>query len=175
MNWQTLLISIASLSFLAACSSTKQKEVAASVVPLKPVVSQTAPVSTMPIAPEETVAVDPLDDPSGPLSKRSVFFAYDSSAVPSEYQDLISMHADYLKKHHQRQVVVEGNTDARGSREYNLALGQRRAESVKQAFEVLGVAENQLEAVSYGKEKPLALGSTEADFAKNRRADIVYK
>ena len=84
------------------------------------------------------------------------------------------MHAEFLKANANHKVVIQGNTDARGSREYNLALGQRRAESVKQAMQVLGVPEQQLEAVSFGKEKPRANGNSEADYAQNRRDDIVY-
>jgi peptidoglycan-associated lipoprotein len=86
----------------------------------------------------------------------------------------VAAHATYLQAHSDHKIVVQGNTDARGSREYNLALGQRRAESVKKAMEVLGVSDKQLEAVSFGKEKPLATGSTEADYSQNRRDDIVY-
>ncbi|RBH41924.1 peptidoglycan-associated lipoprotein, partial [Pseudomonas sp. MWU13-2860] len=84
-------------------------------------------------------------------------------------------HSAYLKQNADKKVIIQGNTDARGSREYNLALGQRRAESVKKAMEVLGAKESQLEAVSFGKEKPRATGNTDADFAENRRADIVYQ
>ena len=86
----------------------------------------------------------------------------------------LEAHAAYLKAAPQHKVVIQGNTDARGSREYNLGLGQRRAESVKRSLAVLGAKESQLEAVSFGKEKPKASGNTEADYAQNRRADIVY-
>jgi peptidoglycan-associated lipoprotein len=86
----------------------------------------------------------------------------------------VEAHAGYLKDHADRKVIIQGNTDARGSREYNLGLGQRRAESVKRSLEVLGVKDNQVEAVSLGKEKPKATGNTEADYAENRRADILY-
>lgn len=114
---------------------------------------------------------DPLKDPKNILSKRSVYFDFDSSAVKGEYKPAVEAHAGYLKQHPQRKVQIQGNTDVQGSREYNLALGQRRAESVKSMMRVLGVPEGQLEAVSYGKEKPRATGTTEADHAENRRAD----
>lgn len=108
------------------------------------------------------------------LSKRSVYFDFDSSAVKGEYKPVVEAHAGYLKKNPQRKAQIQGNTDAQGSREYNLALGQRRAESVKSMMRVLGVPENQLEAVSYGKEKLRATGSSDADNAENRRADVAY-
>lgn len=115
-----------------------------------------------------------LTDPKSILSKRSVYFDFDSSAVKGEYKPVVEAHAGYLKKNPQRKAQIQGNTDALGSREYNLALGQRRAESVKSMMRVLGVPENQLEAVSYGKEKLRATGSSDADNAENRRADVAY-
>ena len=115
-----------------------------------------------------------LTDPKSILSKRSVYFDFDSSAVKGEYRPVVEAHAQYLKQNTARKAQIQGNTDARGSREYNLALGQRRSESVKQAMRVLGVPEAQLEAVSFGKEKPRATGTTAADYAENRRADVVY-
>jgi peptidoglycan-associated lipoprotein len=117
---------------------------------------------------------DPLHDPNSPLSKRSVYFDFDSSTVKSSDKPTVEAHAGYLKDHADRKVIIQGNTDARGSREYNLGLGQRRAESVKRSLEVLGVKDSQVEAVSLGKEKPKATGNTEADYAENRRADILY-
>ncbi|MFN3628774.1 MAG: OmpA family protein, partial [Casimicrobiaceae bacterium] len=87
---------------------------------------------------------------------------------------LLEAHAAYLKRNPQARIVIEGNTDERGSREYNLALGQKRSESVKRVLMLLGVAEAQIEAVSFGEEKPRRTGSTEADHAENRRADIRY-
>ncbi|UGA40306.1 peptidoglycan-associated lipoprotein Pal [Chromobacterium haemolyticum] len=119
--------------------------------------------------------MDPLNDPNSPLAKRSVYFGFDSSSVDANGKPVVETHSAYLKQNADKKVIIQGNTDARGSREYNLALGQRRAESVKKAMEVLGAKESQLEAVSFGKEKPRATGNTEADFAENRRADIVYQ
>ncbi len=117
---------------------------------------------------------NPLTDPKSVLSKRSVFFDFDSSLVKDEYKPLVQAHSEFLKKNQTRKVIIQGNTDVRGSSEYNLALGQRRAESVKSMMRVIGVPENQLEAVSYGKEKPRATGMGDADHAQNRRSDIVY-
>jgi len=122
-----------------------------------------------------TVNVDPLNDPNSPLAKRSIYFDFDSYAVKSDYQSLLAAHADYLKSHPQRHVLIQGNTDERGTTEYNLALGQKRAEAVRKALVLLGMSDEQVEAVSFGKEKPKALGSDETAWTENRRADIAYQ
>jgi peptidoglycan-associated lipoprotein len=126
-----------------------------------------------PIAPD-TVGGDPLKDPANVLSRRSVYFDYDSNVVKEEFKPLVSSHAGYLSKNRNRRVTVQGNTDERGSREYNLALGQRRADAVKQMMTLLGAPGAQIETVSFGEEKPRQQGSTEQAFSENRRADIVY-
>ena len=113
--------------------------------------------------------------PDGPLAKRSVYFDYDSYVIKDDYQAIIQAHAKNLISVKDKKVVIEGNTEERGSREYNLALGQKRAEAVRKALSVLGVSDSQLEAISNGEEKPKALGNDEAAYAENRRADIVYK
>ncbi len=118
---------------------------------------------------------DPLSDPASPLSKRSIYFDFDSYTVRDEYRGTIQAHANYLIANKGRRMVVQGNTDERGSREYNLALGQKRAEAVRKALSAVGVAESQVEAVSFGEEKPRASGSDEASWAENRRADLVYQ
>lgn len=110
--------------------------------------------------------------PSGP---RIVYFDLDSYVIKPEFQTLIEAHARFIKADKARKVVIEGHTDERGGREYNLALGQKRAEAVRSALGLLGVAEAQLEAVSFGKEKPAAMGSDEAAMAKNRRAEVSYR
>jgi peptidoglycan-associated lipoprotein len=118
--------------------------------------------------------MDPRKDPASLLSKRSVYFDFDSFVVKDTYRPMIEAHAAYLKGHQNARVVVQGNADERGSREYNLALGQKRAEAVRKLMSVMGVQDSQLEAVSFGEEKPRAHGTTEQDYAENRRADIVY-
>ncbi|WP_322016174.1 peptidoglycan-associated lipoprotein Pal [Paraburkholderia sp. J12] len=121
------------------------------------------------------VNVDELNDPNSPLAKRSVYFDFDSYAVKDDYQSLLQAHAQYLKTHPERHVLIQGNTDERGTSEYNLALGQKRAEAVRRALSLMGVPDSQMEAVSLGKEKPVALGHDEASWAQNRRADLVYQ
>jgi len=106
---------------------------------------------------------------------RIVYFDYDSNVIKPEFQALIEQHARFLKANGARHVVVEGHTDERGGREYNLALGQRRSEAVRRALELLGVKDSQVEAVSFGKEKPAVPGSDETAWAQNRRAEIAYR
>ncbi len=118
---------------------------------------------------------DPMNDPANPLSKRSVYFDYDSFSVKDEFKTVVEAHAKYLNTNKSRKVIIQGNTDERGSREYNLALGQKRAEAVRRALAALGVPDAQLEAVSLGEEKPKSTGSDDASFAENRRADLVYQ
>ena len=105
---------------------------------------------------------------------RVVYFDYDSFVVKPEFQSLIAAHAKQLRAQPTRRVALEGHTDERGGREYNLALGQKRADAVRNALSILGVSQNQMEAVSFGKEKPAAAGFDEAALAQNRRVEIRY-
>jgi peptidoglycan-associated lipoprotein len=112
----------------------------------------------------------------GPVNvSKIVYFDYDSYTIKPEFQSLIESHARFLKQNGTRHVVIEGHTDERGGREYNLALGQRRSEAVRRALELLGVRDTQVEAVSFGKEKPVAQGNDESAYAQNRRAEIDYR
>lgn len=115
-----------------------------------------------------------LKDPTSPLSRRSVYYDFDMYDIREEFQPLVETHAKFLQQNGDMRVRIEGNCDERGSREYNLALGQRRADSVKRALTLLGVPAKQIETVSFGSEKPRALGSNEEAWAENRRSDIVY-
>jgi len=130
----------------------------------------------------DTSRVAPVDagrgalDAAGPANvARIIYFDYDSNTIKPEFQNLIEAHARFLKANGNRHVVIEGHTDERGGREYNLALGQRRSEAVRRALELLGVKDSQVEAVSFGKEKPAVPGSDESAFAQNRRAEIAYR
>ena len=112
----------------------------------------------------------------GPVGvEHIIYFDLDSYSVKAEYQNVLDAHARYLRADRNRRVNIEGHTDERGGREYNLALGQKRAEAVRKALSLQGVAEEQLEAVSFGKEKPADTGSSESAMAKNRRAEIAYR
>jgi peptidoglycan-associated lipoprotein len=121
------------------------------------------------------VSVGQTSPGQGPVGiAHVVFFDYDSFVLRPEARTLIASHAQFLQANKQRKANLEGHTDDRGGREYNLALGQKRADAVRQALTLLGVPESQLEAVSFGKEKPLATGGTETDQAQNRRVEIRY-
>jgi len=115
-----------------------------------------------------------LKDPANPVSKRSIYYDFDMYNIREEFQSMVEAHGKFLLENQELRVRVEGNCDERGSREYNLALGQRRADSVKRALTLLGVPANRIETVSFGSEKPKALGSNEEAWAENRRSDIVY-
>ncbi|MHB1353592.1 MAG: peptidoglycan-associated lipoprotein Pal [Thiobacillus sp.] len=119
-------------------------------------------------------AGDPRKDPANALSKRSVFFDFDSFVVKDEYRPVLEAHAGYLVSKRDARITLQGNADERGSREYNLALGQKRAEAVRKALAVLGVSDAQMEAISFGEEKPRNEADTEEAYAENRRTDIVY-
>jgi peptidoglycan-associated lipoprotein len=106
---------------------------------------------------------------------RVVYFDYDSFVIRPEFKSVIEAHAKYISSDKSRKVVIEGHTDERGGREYNLALGQKRSEAVRKALALSGVSDAQLEAVSFGKEKPAVAGATEAAMEKNRRAEISYR
>lgn len=164
---------LTSVFVLSACSSVKLDDKA----PVEER-SGTTPGSgsdARAVAPiNATGTTDPLNDPQGLLAKRSIYFDLDSYTVREEFQPVLAAHARYLNANKARKIVIQGNTDERGGSEYNLALGQKRAEAVRRALSLLGVSENQMEAVSFGKEKPKAMGSDESAWAENRRADIVY-
>ena len=116
-----------------------------------------------------------LTDPKSVLSQRSIYFDLDKYEVKDEYKDLVAAHAKYLTANKGFKVLVQGNTDERGSREYNLSLGQKRAEAVKRSLALLGVKDDQIESVSLGEEKPKNPGHDESAWSENRRADILYK
>jgi peptidoglycan-associated lipoprotein len=175
------------VALLAGCSSTGTQD-AAPVEERPPAPEATAPsatgattagTTTAPVTGAATgTAPGALPtahkDPKSPLAKRSIYFDYDQFAIKDEYKPLVEQHAKYLQANRGLRIVVQGNTDERGTREYNIALGQKRADAVKRAMMVLGATESQIETVSFGKEKPRREGHDEASWAENRRGDIVY-
>lgn len=166
MNWKSFLLLGAVVLTIAGCSSTKETSVSE-------MLGDTSSSQQASNAFEAIAIVSPAVHDL--LVKRSVYFDFDSSIVRTEDQTIINNHAAYLKTQPLIHVRLEGHTDSRGSREYNLALGQRRAQSIKNALELLGISPDQLEAISFGMERPRAFGNTEADYAENRRVDIVYQ
>nr|VFJ69554.1 MAG: peptidoglycan-associated lipoprotein [Candidatus Kentron sp. FM]VFJ70609.1 MAG: peptidoglycan-associated lipoprotein [Candidatus Kentron sp. FM]VFK18310.1 MAG: peptidoglycan-associated lipoprotein [Candidatus Kentron sp. FM] len=119
-------------------------------------------------------AISPLDDPSSLLSKRTIYFDLDQSNIKPEYREIIDAHTRYLSDNPSIRVELIGHCDERGTPEYNLALGERRAKAVSQSMSVLGVPYNQLTTNSYGEEQPAVLGHNEAAWAQNRRVEILY-
>jgi len=167
---RNLLLPSLLVAALAACS-TAPTETTAPVADTKP----TKPAEVT--KPAEPVKVDPLaalKDPNNILSHRSVYFDFDKYDIRVIYQPMIEAHAKFLVSNPQLKVLIQGNADERGSREYNLALGQKRAEAVKKAMGLLGAKDAQMEAVSLGEEKPKATGHDEASWEQNRRADVLY-
>jgi peptidoglycan-associated lipoprotein len=118
--------------------------------------------------------VNPLRDPSNILSRRSVFFDFDSFVVKDEFRPMIEAHARYLANNRNARATIQGHTDERGSREYNIALGQRRADAIKRMMVLVGAQDNQIETVSFGEEKPRNPGHDEGAWSQNRRGDIAH-
>ncbi|HQR04832.1 MAG: peptidoglycan-associated lipoprotein Pal [Proteobacteria bacterium] len=166
------LIAVLAATLLAACSSQPPapEQKPSQTEEHQPVAAQTAPVVQ-----DDPYALAKLKDPKSILSKREIFFDYDQFVVRDEYRDLVAAHAKFLIANPKMGMLIQGNTDERGSREYNLALGQKRAEAVKKALTLLGAREDQVEAVSLGKEKPRCTGHDESCWSQNRRDDILYK
>ena len=172
------VLSIAVLLLAAACASKETRTEAGVTDRSSGVTAPTASGGTRSNTTPQANAgsINPFNDPNNPLSKKSVYFDFDSNVVKDEYRPVIQAHSRYLANDKRAEHVrIEGNCDERGSREYNLALGQRRAESVKKMMTVLGVGDNRIETISYGEEKPVAPGHDEAAWAQNRRADIKYQ
>jgi peptidoglycan-associated lipoprotein len=115
-----------------------------------------------------------LKDPNNILSKRSIYYDYDKFDVKDEYRKLVEAHAKFLRENPTAKMLIQGNTDERGSREYNVGLGQRRSDGVKRMLLLLGAKEDQIESVSLGEEKPKAEGQTEQAWSQNRRSDMLY-
>jgi len=171
------VLSAASLLVLASCATEEQKPAATAPVEGKPGAPQevqTQPVK--PVTPGKPGASPfaALKDPSNILSKRSVYFEFDKFDVKPEFRPLVEAHAKFLRENPSAKMLIQGNADERGSREYNVGLGQRRSDAVKKMLTLLGAREDQIEAVSLGEEKPSCAEHTEDCWAKNRRDDMLY-
>jgi peptidoglycan-associated lipoprotein len=176
--WAVLIASL-----LAACASTQtpEQQPPAAVedrgagkpgATARPV--ETRPIGGVDLTGRPGTGASALKDPNNILSKRSVYYDFDKYDVKDEYKPMIEAHAKYLRENGATRMLIQGNTDERGSREYNIALGQRRSESVKRMLLLLGGREDQIEAVSLGEEKPRAAGASEEAWAQNRRSDMLY-
>ena len=123
---------------------------------------------------DSPIYADPLDDPESPLATRVIYFEFDQASIGSDYMALLESHARYLVENPSVSVRLEGHTDERGSREYNIGLGDRRAQAVRRVLLFQGVADNQVNTVSYGEERSVAMGHDEQAWARNRRVELVY-
>src|SRR5687768_8384143 len=172
------------IGVLAGCSSTPDEQKPVVVDERKPTMAGAPTAPPKAPAKPEVQPVKPqtmqgwqlqVKDPANILSRRSIFFDYDQFVVKEEFKPVVSAHARLLSQNRDARATIQGNTDERGSREYNLALGQKRADAVKAMMTLLGAPSAQIETVSFGEEKPRAQGQTEQAFAENRRVDIVHQ
>jgi peptidoglycan-associated lipoprotein len=168
------LAAIVALLFVAGCASTGTPD-QPGVTPSQSGTPSAAQSSATPPASGPAAASSQSGDPRDGYAKRSVYYEFDGYDVKPEYRPLVEAHAKFLKQNPSARITIEGNCDERGSREYNVALGQRRAESVMKMMTLLGVRDGQIESVSFGKEKPRTAGNSEAAWSENRRSDFAYK
>lgn len=169
----TAFSQLALIALISACSSTAKVDTSDKAIsPSTPTPAPATATAKSVVAP--VVAPAHLD-PNSSLSKnRSVYFDFDKFQVKDEYKAVVESHGKYVGSQSTLKIKIEGNADERGGREYNLALGQKRADAVARALKVYGVKDQQVEAVSFGSEKPVAKGHDEAAWAQNRRADVTY-
>jgi peptidoglycan-associated lipoprotein len=173
-----LCTTIALLALLGGCQTTPKTESGVAVEERTPTTGGAGTAGTASSGVSGTATsggtMNPLKDPRSVLSKRSVYFDFDRYEVKDEFKPLVEAHAKYLQTNRTARMTVQGNCDERGSREYNIALGQRRADQVKRMMALYGATDNQVETVSFGKEKPRNPGHDEGAWAENRRDDMVY-
>lgn len=174
MKIPAILIASSFALLLGACASQQAAETPQPAPAPQPQATAPAPAPQAQPVQQPAMAMNPLHDPNSILAKRSIYFDFDRSNVKPEFNALVEAHAGYMNSHPSAMIRVEGNCDERGSREYNLALGQRRADSLRKAMVILGVSDKRIETISWGEEKPRALGHDEAAWAQNRRDDIIY-
>ena len=167
-------------ALLFGCATDEQKPAATAPVEAakpaaKPQAAESKPVTQVQAAPRSGMgAFAALKDPNNILSKRSVYFDFDKFDVKDEFKPLVEAHAKFLRDNASAKMLLQGNADERGSREYNVGLGQRRSDSLKKRLTLLGAREDQIESVSLGEEKPVCTEHTEDCYAKNRRDDMLY-
>ena len=172
----SVLLLIFSVAFLAACEGTTGTTKDDSTVTSSGSGSSSSgSASTSATGSGSAWAGHPLDDPNSLLAKRTVYFDFDESVILDQDRPILEAHAQYLSQNLSAAITLEGHTDERGTREYNLALGERRAVGVRQYMSLLGGSGQQLRTVSYGEEQPAAMGHNEEAWAQNRRVEIIYR
>ncbi len=181
-----ILMPAALVAGLSACSSTPEDEQTPATVEERQRGAPGSGATTQPVKPGGVARVDltgagktparaPHNDPGNILSRRSIYYDLDQYTVKDQYRELVEAHAKYLRASPQLKMLLQGHTDERGSREYNIGLVQRRSDGLKKMLTLLGVKEEQVESVSLGEEKPKAQGSTDEAYSENRRDDILYQ
>ncbi|MCQ1056488.1 peptidoglycan-associated lipoprotein Pal [Photobacterium sp. DNB23_23_1] len=158
---------------LAACSSSDSTDSSAASETNTGSTTEQSTVVTSPVEQEPVLSEQELRSQQL-RQEQTIYFKFDNAEIQPDYQDMLTAHAEYLRDNAAVKVIVEGHADERGTPEYNIALGERRANAVAKYLQALGVSASQISIVSYGEEKPLVLGHTEADYAKNRRSVLVY-
>jgi len=171
-----LTVAILPIALLAGCASTPDEQASTSDggAMTQPMTSGDG-AQSMGAGTSGGMAMNPLDDPNSLLSKRVIYFDFDKSDIRPEFRDIVQAHATYLSQNANVSVTLEGHADERGSREYNIGLGERRANAVKNVLMLQGASGGQVETVSYGEERPVAMGHDEQSWAQNRRVEIVYR
>lgn len=176
----SIFTAIAAATLIASCTTTPEEQTPA------PVTDSTKPGAVKPGGGVQTQPIPQVDVTGQPgagvdarvkqgvLARRSIYYDLDQFDIKDEYRGLVEAHAKFLRENPSAKVLIQGNTDERGSREYNVGLGQRRSDGVKKMMVLLGARENQIESVSLGEEKPQAEGHSEETWSKNRRSDILY-
>ena len=173
---KNLIAFVATAALLAGCASTPPAETKAAVEDRAPTTIAATPQggAVTPVESKAEQQANPLKDPKNILSKRSIFYEYDKYDVRDEYKPLLQAHARYLAQNRNAKMLIQGNCDERGSREYNIALGQKRADGVRKMLQLMGAQESQIESVSLGEEKPRCTENAEACYSQNRRSDMLY-
>ena len=175
-----IVLAAIAAAFLAGCQTTpttapvEDKSAAGDPAAAAAAGAATSGTSTAGVSGTTNAGADPRKDPKNILYQRSIYFEFDSFTVMDQYKPLVEAHGRYLAQNRNAKLAIQGHADERGSREYNIALGQKRADSVKRMMLLLGAQESQIEAVSFGEEKPKNPGHDESSWAENRRVDLVY-
>lgn len=173
MNTRIFLVVMLAV-MLGACSSTGGSKKTTAAAGEGSGSGSNNEVSTFGAGEGRGAGMSELDDPNSPLSTRIIYFEYDSSEIQERYREVVAAHADYLVKNPNVVVSLEGHADERGSREYNLALGERRALAVKRQMTLLGAQASQVRTMSYGEERPIESGHDDNSWSQNRRVELVY-
>jgi peptidoglycan-associated lipoprotein len=169
----------AAAALIAGCTTTPEDQAPAPVTDAtkpgaaKPGAVDTKPIARVDVTGKPGAGIDPRVK-EGVLARRSIYYELDQFDIKDEYRGLVEAHAKYLRENPSARILIQGNTDERGSREYNVGLGQRRSDGVKKMLLLLGARESQIESVSLGEEKPQSEGHDEPAWSKNRRSDILY-